>query len=221
VTARVVVLSAPSGGGKTTIARALVSRRRDVACSISATTRPPRPGERDGVAYFFISRAEFQRRVHASEFLEWAEYAGELYGTLKREVDGILAAGRHALLAIEVEGARQVRRAYPPPASVSVFILPPSSTSLLERLASRKSERGAVLARRLERAVDELHAAPDYDAIVVNDALDRAVLEIEHLIDSAAPPRMGPPAAEPPMDVLIRDLAAEAARLRRQPEETA
>jgi guanylate kinase len=215
VTPTVVVLSAPSGGGKTTIARALVEQRRDVGYSVSATTRKPRPGERDGAAYHFLSRAEFERRVRAGELLEWAEYAGELYGTLKTEVERELAAGRHVVLDVEVEGARQVRRAYPPPRSVSVFILPPSVAVLLERLKGRKTETGAAMARRLERAVDELHEAPTYDYVVVNDDLDRVVADVGRIIDGAAPRSDRREALEGTLTTLAQSLAREAAGLRR------
>src|SRR2546430_3905602 len=132
---RVVVLAAPSGGGKTTIARELLQRRPDTfGYSVSATTRKPRPGERDGEAYHFLTRAEFQRRVEAREFLEWAEYAGELYGTLKSEVERVLASRRHVVLDIEVKGARQVQAGYQSPASGSTFIIPPSAGHLTQRL---------------------------------------------------------------------------------------
>ena len=118
MTPRVVVLAAPSGGGKTTIANELRRRRPDIfGYSVSATTRKPRAGEQDGAAYHFLTREEFRRRVQAGDFLEWAEYAGELYGTLRAEVERVLASGRHVVLDIEVQGAQQVRRAYPRPAS--------------------------------------------------------------------------------------------------------
>lgn len=216
MTPKVVVLSAPSGSGKTTIARALLARRKDLGYSVSATTRRPRPDERDGVAYHFLSRPEFERRVRAGEFLEWAEYAGELYGTLKGEVERELAAGRHVVLDIEVEGARQVRRAYPPPRSVSVFILPPSVPVLLARLGERKTEVGGALARRLERAVEEVGEASQYDHVVVNDDLGRAVAEVERIIDDHAPRGSGREGLEKMLQALAGDLAREAARLRRE-----
>ena len=216
MTPRIVVLAAPSGGGKTTIAKALVAGRADVGFSVSATTRAPRPGEKNGAAYYFVSREEFARRRAAGEFVESAEYAGNLYGTLKSELARLNAAGRHALLDIEIDGARQVRWAYPPPQSVSLFIIPPDSAALLERLRGRKSETGAVLARRLERAVEELREAPRFDYVVVNDDLDRAVAEVAAIIDGKRPLPQQRSGLDQALDTLARDLAREAGRLRRE-----
>ena len=183
MTPRVVILAAPSGGGKTTIAHELIGRRRDVGFSVSATTRQPRSNERDGVDYHFLTRAEFERRVAAGEFLEWAEYAGNLYGTLKREVDRVLAAGRHVLLDIEVQGARQVLRTYPKPRSIEIFILPPSGKEWLRRLLDRRTESPETLAPRLRQAVAEIREAPEWTHVVVNDELDAAVAEVSRIID--------------------------------------
>jgi len=193
VTPVVVVLAAPSGGGKTTIARALVARWPErYGFSVSATTRAPRPGERDGEAYFFLSREEFLRRRDAGDFLEWAEYAGELYGTLKREVDRVLQAGRHVLLDIEVQGARQVRQRYPPPASVAVLILPPSAAELVRRLRERRTESAAEMAKRLETAIWELRQAEAFDHVVVNEDLDATVAAVDRIV---AAPQATPRAA--------------------------
>lgn len=184
MTPRIVVLSAPSGGGKTTIAKAVRDRYPDrFGFSVSATTRKPRPGERDGEAYYFLSRDEFQKRVKQGDFLEHAEYAGELYGTLKSEVEKVLGAGRHVLLDIEVEGARQVREKYPPPRSVSIFILPSDPRVLLERLLSRKSESPAEIKQRLDRATYELKNATTFDRFVKNDSLDEAVAEVVKVVE--------------------------------------
>jgi guanylate kinase len=181
----VVVLAAPSGGGKTTIARALVARWPErYGFSVSATTRPPRPGERDGEDYFFLSKDEFHRRQAGGEFLEWAEYAGELYGTLKAEVDRVLAAGRHVLLDIEVQGARQVRKRYPPPASHAVFILPPSAGELLRRLEGRRTESRSEMAKRLKTAVRELRQAEEFDHVIVNDDLEAAVTAVHGIVEA-------------------------------------
>lgn len=187
----VVVLAAPSGGGKTTIARALEARwPKQYGFSVSATTRAPRPGERDGEDYFFLSKEEFRRRQAASDFLESAEYAGELYGTLKAEVDRVLAAGRHVLLDIEVQGARQVRQRYPAPASRAVFILPPSGAELLRRLKGRRTESPQEMTKRLATAIRELQQADAFDHVVVNEDLDHAVETVHKLVEAAdATPR--------------------------------
>ena len=181
----VVVLAAPSGGGKTTIARALETRwPKQYGFSVSATTRAPRPGERDGEDYFFLSKEEFRRRQAAGDFLESAEYAGEWYGTLKAEVDRVLAAGRHVLLDIEVQGARQVRQRYPAPASRAVFILPPSGAELRRRLKGRRTESPQEMTKRLATAIRELQQADAFDHVVVNDDLDAAVETVHNLIET-------------------------------------
>lgn len=213
MTPRVVILSAPSGGGKTTITQALLTRRHDVGYSVSATTRTPRRGERDGVAYHFVTRPVFEQMVAAGEFLEWATYADQLYGTLRREVEAVLASGRHVLLDIEIAGARQVRQAYPPPASVSVFIVPPSVDDLLARLRGRRSESPADLERRLERAVQELRSAAEFDHLVVNDDLEVAVREIGTILDGRPPASRTPHETEL-LSTLEAGVAARAGRLR-------
>jgi guanylate kinase len=190
VTPKVVILSAPSGGGKTAVTRALVERFPNrFGYSVSATTRKPRPGEQDGVAYHFISRNEFQRRIEAGEFLEWAEYAGELYGTLKSEVESVLSKGLHVLLDIEVKGARQVRSVYGDK-SIAVFLIPPSAGVLLKRLKERKTESPSEMARRVRIAVEETEIASQdiqsaivYDHVVVNDDLEMAVSRIIEIVD--------------------------------------
>ena len=207
----VVVLAAPSGGGKTTIARALETRWPErYGFSVSATTRPARPGEREGEDYFFLSKDEFRRRQAAGEFLEWAEYAGELYGTLKAEVDRVLAAGggRHVLLDIEVQGARQVRKRYPPPASRAVFILPPSAAELLRRLQGRRTERPSEMTKRLETAIRELRQAEAFDHVVVNDDLNTAVTTVHQLVETpeAAPRAKLDPERSDHIRALIADL---------------
>lgn len=177
-----LVLSAPSGGGKTTLARKLLERRPDTAYSVSATTREPRPGEEHGKAYYFLTRLEFERRAAAGEFLEWAEYAGNLYGTLRNEVERIFAAGKHAVLDIEVQGARTVRANFPE--AVHVFVLPPSGRVLLERLQGRGDLPPHVLKARLETAVQELSAVGEYDYVVINDRLDLAAEQLAAILDA-------------------------------------
>jgi guanylate kinase len=191
VTPRVVVLAAPSGGGKTTIARELVQRRPErFGYSVSATTRKPRPGERDGEAYHFLTREEFERRVRAGEFLESQEYAQERYGTLRSEVERVLATGRHVLLDIEVQGARHVRRAYPRPASIGIFVIPPSPGVLIDRLRRRRTESEREVRERLAIAVGEVAAARDdlregrvFDHVVINDDLDATVARVAEIVD--------------------------------------
>jgi guanylate kinase len=182
VTAFPLVLSSPSGGGKTTIARSLLAAREDLGYSISATTRPPRPDEQNARDYFFLSRKEFEKRVAAGEFIEHAEYGGNLYGTLKSQVESVMASGRHVVLDIEIHGAREVKRLFPE--SVLVFIIPPSADELLRRLGGTTGSRAANLEQRLKRAVDELSEAPDYDYVVVNTDRTAAVAEVAAILDA-------------------------------------
>jgi len=174
------VVSGPSGAGKGTVI-ALVKERIDrVATSVSATTRLPRPGEVDGREYHFIDRPAFERAVAAGDFLEWVEYSGNLYGTLRREVESKVAAGDDVILEIELVGARAVRRTLPE--AVSVFIAPPSMAELAQRLRGRGTETAAAIARRLHRAEAEVAAAQEFDHIVVNDEAGRAADEVAALI---------------------------------------
>jgi guanylate kinase len=181
VTPVLLVLSAPSGGGKTTIAKKLLETRSDLGYSVSATTRPVRSGELEGVDYHFLSRAEFERRRKAGEFVESATYGGELYGTLKSEIDRIFADGRHAVLDIEIEGARQIRKSFPQ--SIHLFVLPPSADVLVQRLADRKTEERSRLRKRISRAAEELSAVAEYDYAIVNDDLDSAVNKVAAILD--------------------------------------
>ncbi len=187
-----LVLSSPSGGGKTTIARALLEARGGVVgYSVSATTRPMRRDEEEGRDYHFMSREEFIRRRDGGDFLEWAEYGGHLYGTLEEEVDRIVRSGRHALLDIEIQGARQIRQRRLD--VVSIFILPPSAEVLLERLGTRDTGAPEDLHRRLTRAVDELREATAYDYLVVNDDRDAAVAAVAAVLEAEShrPRRVG------------------------------
>ena len=177
-----LVLSAPSGGGKTTIAKMLLQGRDDLGYSVSATTRPRRQGERDGVDYHFISRAEFERRQQAGEFIECATYAGELYGTLKSEIERIFSQGRHAVLDVEIEGARQIRRNFPN--ALLLFLLPPSAEVLLKRLVGRNTEDPAVLRERIIRAAEELAVVSEYDYAIVNEDLIAAVSQVAAILEA-------------------------------------
>ncbi len=176
-----LVLSSPSGGGKTTIAKRLLAARSNTGYSVSATTRARRPGEEDEKDYHFLAREEFERRERAGEFLESATYNGERYGTLRSEVERILGMGRVAVLDIELEGARQLRRSFPN--AVQVFVLPPSGRVLIQRLKERRTEDPAALRRRLAHALDELDAATEYDYAIVNDDLDAAVAQVAAILD--------------------------------------
>jgi guanylate kinase len=177
-----VIISAPSGGGKTTIAHALLDRRPDLGYSVSCTTRSPRPGEVNGRDYHFLSADEFRRRRAAGEFAESAEVHGNLYGTLRVEVERVLAGGRHVVMDIDVQGAAQLRSAFPE--AVTIFVLPPSGDVLLGRLRSRQTESRDQLVARLRSAVRELEAVDEYEYIVVNDALEDAVRRVAAVIDA-------------------------------------
>jgi guanylate kinase len=182
VTPFLLVLSSPSGAGKTSIARRLLEVRADLAYSVSATTRPQRPGETDGRDYHFLPAGEFARRVAAGEFLEHAVYGGHRYGTLRAEVEAIIQRGCHALLDIEIDGARQLRSSYPE--AVHVFVLPPSGDELVRRLEGRNTEDPAAVRRRLDHAAEELAAVGEYGYAVVNDDLARAVARVAAIVDA-------------------------------------
>jgi guanylate kinase len=177
-----VILSAPSGGGKTTIARMLLGRRPDLGYSVSCTTRAPRSGEVPGRDYYFMSRAEFIAKREQGAFAESAEVHGNLYGTLKAEVEGVMRGGKHVVMDIDVQGAVQFIRAFP--LSVTIFILPPSAEVLLERLRGRNTESSAQLAARLQSALQELQQVDEYEYVVINDDLERAVASVESIIDA-------------------------------------
>lgn len=177
-----VILSAPSGGGKTTIARRLLGERHDVGYSVSCTTRRPRPLEVDGRDYHFLTREEFLTKQVAGEFAESAEVHGNLYGTLRTEISRVLAGGKHVIMDIDVQGARQIRIAFPE--SVTIFVLPPSGEVLLSRLRARKTESPQQLVARLHSALQELRAVEEYEYVVVNDDLDQAVLRVNAVLDA-------------------------------------
>ena len=177
-----LVLSAPSGVGKTTIARRLMAQRADVGYSVSCTTRAPRPTEADGVDYQFLADPEFIAKQEQGEFAEWALVHGKRYGTLRSEVQRVLDAGRFVLMDIDVQGARQFIGSFPQ--SVLVFVLPPSVEALVDRLRSRNTESDAQLAERLRNAHTELQDVTRYHYVVVNDSLDQAVEKVSAIIDA-------------------------------------
>jgi guanylate kinase len=176
-----LVLSSPSGAGKTSISRRLLETRNDLAYSVSATTRRKRP-EETGRDYHFLTAEEFERRVAAGEFLEHASYGGNRYGTLRAEVEAIFQRGKHALLDIEIAGARQLRASFPD--AVHVFVLPPSGDELVRRLRGRNTEDSVAVRRRLDHAADELAAVSEYGYALVNDDLARAVARVSAIVDA-------------------------------------
>lgn len=176
----VVIVSAPSGAGKSSLARELARRRRDVAVATSATTRDPRPGERPGQSYLFVDEGDFDRMLSAGELAEWAQVHGKRYGTPRSEIDGRLANGEKVVLDIDVQGARQIRQQFPD--NVSIFVLPPTGDELLRRLAGRGSEDLASKRRRLETALVELTMASEFDYIIVNDQFEVAMSVLDGII---------------------------------------
>ena len=179
-----VVLSAPSGAGKTTIARRLVAESERFTFSVSATTREARSGGVHGVDYLFVDETEFQRMISDGELVEWAEVHGDLYGTPGQNLEEASIRGHFSLLDIDVQGARQIRQAVP--SSRLVFILPPSAEVLLSRLRGRGTEDRAQLRRRLLTARGELQAVEEFDLVLVNDDLDRAVEAVRSFVEDAA-----------------------------------
>jgi guanylate kinase len=171
--ARVFVITGPSGVGKGTLTRGLMERLGQLQLSVSATTRPARPGEQDGIDYHFLTPEEFERRVQAGMFVEHADYAGRRYGTLRSELDGRVHADVPVVLEIEVQGARQVRAAMPE--ALQVFIAPPSLDALRTRLIGRGADGPEEVERRLRVAEQELQAQSEFAHVVVNDRLDEAL----------------------------------------------
>jgi guanylate kinase len=190
-----VILSSPSGGGKTTIAQKLLSLRKDLGYSVSCTTRPPREGEVNGRDYHFLAVEKFKRGQDAGEFAESAEVHGHLYGTLRAEVARVLSSGRHVIMDIDVQGAQQFSAAFPE--SVLIFILPPSADALIERLTARGTEDAKSLIRRFRSAKEELKSIDLYEYVVVNDRIDSAVAAISSIIDAEALKRSRNDALEP------------------------
>jgi guanylate kinase len=179
-----MVLSGPSGVGKDSVIELIRARSRSVWLSVSVTTRPKRDYEVDGVHYYFVDRSQFLRMVESGELLEWAEFAGHFYGTPRRPVEATLRRGRPALLKIDLQGARQVRKAMPD--ALLVFLAPPSWNELERRLIGRGTDDPETIRRRLEHAREELAAEAEFDVTVVNDSVERAAEELLELLGSAA-----------------------------------
>lgn len=196
---KLFILSAASGTGKTSLANALVEGLPDLEFSVSHTTRAPRPGERHGVHYCFVSRAEFDAMVARGEFLEHATVFGNSYGTARAEVEQRLRRGESVILDIDWQGARAVKRLLPE--AVSIFILPPSRAALEERLIKRGQDSPATIARRMAEAVSEIRHYPEFDYVVVNDDFDAALSDLRAIILGRGAPR--PPTRDPAE--LLRD----------------
>jgi guanylate kinase len=181
--ARVFVITGPSGVGKGTLIRGLMEQLPQLELSVSATTRPARPGEQDRRDYHFLTPQEFEQRVQAEEFVEHADYAGRRYGTLRSELDGRVRAGVPVVLEIEVQGARQVRVAMPE--ALQVFIAPPSLDALRNRLIARGADSPEEVERRLRVAEQELQAQSEFAHVVVNDRLDDALEQLVAIVSEA------------------------------------
>lgn len=179
---KLIIITAPSGAGKTTIVQHLLSSFDELAFSVSATTRRRRPHERDGIDYYFLSPKAFKDSIQQEEFVEWEEvYEDQFYGTLKKEVERLWNMGKHIIFDIEVKGALNIQKHYPDD-SLSIFVQPPSAEVLFERLRDRKTESEDSLRKRVDRAAFELSCADQFDKIIVNDVLSDALAEAEALV---------------------------------------
>ncbi|MBQ7201257.1 MAG: guanylate kinase [Eubacterium sp.] len=176
-----IVMSGFSGAGKGTIVKSLLEKH-DIFLSISCTTRKPREGEIDGKDYYFVTREEFEKMIREGEMIEWAEYAGNYYGTPKKAVNDRLAEGKDVLLEIEVQGGMQVKKLFPE--AVLLFVVPPSADELLNRLRTRGTENESQIGLRLEQTIREIEYIKDYDYIVLNDQLDKAVQTVLNIMES-------------------------------------
>lgn len=174
---KLIIFTGPSGVGKGSLMRSLLQRHPELYYSVSVTTRSPRLGEMNSKDYYFISRSKFEQLVAAGEFLEWAEFAGNYYGTPREEVEKQIRSGKSVVLEIELEGARQIRATFP--STISIFILPPSFKELENRIRGRASDSEEAIARRLCRAQEEIHAANEFDLQIVNDDFETALNSIE------------------------------------------
>ncbi|KAB2926929.1 MAG: guanylate kinase [Dechloromonas sp.] len=174
------VVAAPSGAGKTTLVRLLLENEPEVQLSISHTTRDPRPGEQDGREYHFVDSDEFRAMIDRHDFLEWAEVHGNFYGTSKKRIADRLASGGDVLLEIDWQGAQQVRALFP--AAIGVFILPPSMEELTRRLTGRGTDSSEVISRRLAAAQAEMRHVGEFDYVIINDQLDRALEDLRAVV---------------------------------------
>ncbi|MEA5510651.1 guanylate kinase [Crocosphaera sp. UHCC 0190] len=179
---KLIVLTGPSGVGKGTLVRALLARHPDLYLSVSATTRSPRSGEIDGKDYYFLPRADFEKMIQQNELLEWAEYAGNYYGTPRAKVESQINLGNTVLLEIEVIGAKAIKQTFPD--ALRIFILPPSFAELERRLRGRGTDSEEAMMGRLDRAKEELEVSQEFDKTIVNDDLETALKHLELAIIS-------------------------------------
>ncbi|MBW4591555.1 MAG: guanylate kinase [Brasilonema angustatum HA4187-MV1] len=179
-TGKLIILTGPSGVGKGTLMRSLLQRHPQLHYSVSVTTRSPRPGETNGKDYYFVSRREFEELVATGELLEWAEFAGNYYGTPREAVMNQIRSDKRVVLEIELKGARQIRTSYP--SALSIFILPPSISELEKRIRGRAQDSDEAIARRLRCAQEEINAADEFDIQIVNDDFESALNSIEAAI---------------------------------------
>ena len=177
---QLIVLAGPSGVGKGTLLAHLLQRHPDVKVSVSATTRQPRAGEVHGQHYYFVSREQFHAMIEGGELLEWAEFAGNCYGTPKQPIETAIAQGQQVILEIELLGARQVRKTFPN--AKQIFVMPPSQAALEARIRGRGQDSEEAIAKRLNQSTVELAAADEFDVKIVNDDLERAIAELERVV---------------------------------------
>jgi len=179
---RVIIISAPSGSGKTTIINYLLKQNLPLQFAVSATSRAPRGNEKDGVEYYFLSPQTFKKKIKNNEFVEYEEvYKDVFYGSLKSEVERIMANGNHAVFDVDVAGGHRIKKIYAEKA-LSIFILPPSIEELHKRLHARGTDMPAMIENRLAKAQYELGFAPDFDIVIINDVLEKAQLETYHAV---------------------------------------
>ncbi len=178
---RLNLITGPSGVGKGSVVKELLKRNPIIWLSVSLTTRSPREGEIEGIHYYFVDHSRFQKLISKDGLLEWAQFAGNFYGTPSKPIQQKLSDGRVVLMEIELEGARQVRQSYPE--AFQLFLAPPSFNELEKRIRGRGTDTEEAIQKRLSRAKEELNAQKEFDVIVINEDIDRAVLEIEKILN--------------------------------------
>lgn len=184
-TGKLIVLTGPSGVGKGTLLKSLLQKHPELYLSVSVTTRNPREGEVEGQHYYFVDRVQFQQMVDQSKLLEWAEFAGNCYGTPRLPVEAQIRQGQWVILEIELEGARQIQQTFP--AALRIFILPPSLEELEARIRQRGQDTAEAISRRLQQAQVEINAANEFDVQIINDDFEQALTEIEAVMFTPDP----------------------------------